>query len=90
MKSAYLVGVVMAVIATGCATPPQTAQARLASDAARTAALKEHCVDSGSRIKRADDAGACSMAGRAYSKEELDSTGATSPSDALNHLDPRL
>ncbi len=91
MKRAFLFGVLVAAMATGCATRPQTAQTRLAAESARAAALKEICVqDTGTRIKRPPDKASCMQPGRSYSKDELDRTGANSIGEALERLDPRL
>jgi hypothetical protein len=91
MKSTLLLGALVAAVATGCATQPQTSETRLAAESTRTAALREHCVrDTGTRIKRPPDEVACIRPGRSYSKEEIDSTGAISLAEALHRLDPSL
>ncbi|HEV7715949.1 MAG TPA: hypothetical protein VGO53_10155 [Steroidobacteraceae bacterium] len=91
MKRAFLFGVVVAALAAGCATQPQTADARLASESAKAAALKAQCPqDTGSRIKRQPGDEPCLQPGRAYSHEDLERTGANTPGEALRRLDPRL
>ena len=91
MKRTIFFSVLVAAMATGCSTQPQTPDARLAAESAKAAALKEQCPqDTGSRIKRPPDQASCMQPGSTYSKEDLDRTGAISAGEALKELDPRL
>ncbi len=55
----------------------------------RSARLNRFCPDAtASRIKRTR--GTCSSPGRVYTRDDLDSTGATSAGEALSKLDPSI
>ena len=72
----------------GCATP--TPRAMNTPDAAPTAqAASLHCLKTGSRIVQKDNECA-NVSGRAYSRDDIDRTGAFTVSEALRRLDPSV
>ena len=55
------------------------------------AGKNSNCIqETGTRIKRRDGNGCNGLAGRSYSKEDIDSTGASDAGDALRLLDPSI
>lgn len=74
---------VLAMLA-GCAT---TSAPRLASSSEAANAHTAPCLTTGTRIIHKE--GECSnAAGRVYTKDDLDRTGAFTPAEALMMLDP--
>jgi hypothetical protein len=68
----------------GCAAAPETA---LDSSTAQSAARE--CLTTGSRIVSKEHQ-CTNAAGRTYSQDELEATGATSTAEALERVDPRI
>ncbi len=91
MARHLILGVIVAVVASGCA-----AAQRSPADS-RVANLKSakdpdmHCVvDTASRIKRPADKPCSATPGTSYSHQELEDTGRIDAGDALRQLDPRI
>lgn len=80
------------------ASPPETGAAATPGGEAEEVAEPEavskvdrHCLrETGSRIKRKGKDGCLPLAGRSYSKDDLDSTGAATVAEALERLDPAI
>lgn len=75
------------------AVSPDAAAAEEAEAAKPDAARKDNRIclrETGSRIKRKDKDSCLPLAGRSYSKEDLDSTGAATVGEALSRLDPAI
>jgi hypothetical protein len=90
MKCTLWIGLmVVAGVTAGCAT--DVADQKFASNASRETQAQAYCVrDTGSRIKVKEGECRNGAAGRTYSREELETTGAMTPGEALKKLDPRL
>lgn len=79
--------------ASDVAVEPDAAAAKEAEAAKPDAARKDerHCLrETGSRIKRKDQNACLPLAGRSYSRDDLDSTGAVTAGEALSRLDPAI
>lgn len=62
-----------------------------ADDAVKVAKDDRNCIrHTGSRIKTKDKDRCLPVAGRSYSREDIDATGATDVADALSRLDPAI
>lgn len=75
------------------AAEPQVASAEStqAGKAEEVRKADRNCLrETGSRIKRKDKGGCLPLAGRTYSKDDLDGTGAVTVADALERLDPAI
>jgi hypothetical protein len=92
MKSLWALGISAALIVSGlsgCATN-RSADQNLAKNVTAAPTAKDYCIkETGTRIKPKE--GECvGAAGRTYSRDELDRTGAFSAAEALRKLDPAL
>jgi len=88
MKGTLAVSMLAAALVAGCAGTPPT-EKRVATNATGSTAAKVQCVqETGSRIQHKP--GECIGPGRSYSRDDLDSTGAFTPAEALKKLDPAL
>ncbi len=93
MSRNWILGVLVAAATFGCATTqnPAVADSRTASNSPDKSAAGPYCVrDTGTYIKRKDDAPCRNQAGRSYSQQELESTGKLSTADALRQVDPTI
>jgi hypothetical protein len=85
MLKSLLIAATAAGLLAACATP--SSQPDLAREAA--AAPRLNCLTTGTRIRLKD--GECAnSAGRVYTKDDLDRTGAITTEEALRLLDPSL
>jgi hypothetical protein len=82
MYKSLLPGACVLALLAGCATAPRNPAPVKAANANATL----NCPATGSRVA----VGTCGMAGRSYSGEQLERTGATDPAHALSLLDPSI
>jgi hypothetical protein len=89
MKRTLAVSLLAAALAlaAGCATTPP-AERQVAASATKPASTALCVQETGSRIKQKP--GECIGAGRTYSQEDLERTGAFTSAEALEKLDPGL
>lgn len=95
LMTALLAGVMPAALAQTAAAEPEVAPAGQPADATQAPVSERYCVrDTGSRIvARHNTKGKkqCNgLAGRAYTREDLDRTGHFNIADALRSLDPAV
>lgn len=84
MLKPLLIATVAAGLLAACATPQSRPDL-----ASRTAGPRQNCLTTGTRIALKE--GQCvSAAGRVYTKDDLDQTGAITTAEALQRLDPAL
>jgi len=84
MWKALFLGTCTAALLAGCAAAPR-APDTIVSSTAR--APRFNCLTTGTRITLKE--GECSnVAGRVFSQDDLQRTGATNPAEALRLLDP--
>jgi hypothetical protein len=87
-KSALFAATFTLLIA-GCTTTPETATEQVPSFTERVPSGIHNCLTTGTHIQ-SRERGCAYAAGRSYSKEEVDSTGATNAAAALRALDPTI
>jgi hypothetical protein len=86
MLKALLLGTVTAGLLAACAATPPASDKAIADRTAATAPRSD-CLTTGTRIPLKD--GECAnVAGRVYSQDDLERTGAMNPAEALRRLDP--
>lgn len=95
LLTALLAGVVPAVLAQAAPAEPAAAPATQVADATQEPLSDRYCLrETGSRIVARQNAKGqkrCNaMAGRAYTREDLDRTGQVNIADALRMLDPAV
>jgi hypothetical protein len=85
MLKALLLGTFTAGLLAACAATPPTPDTVVGRTAAT--APRFNCLTTGTRIPLKD--GECAnVAGRAYTQDDLQRTGAIDPAEALRRLDP--
>lgn len=95
LMTALLAGVMPVALAQTATAAPEAVPATQTADAAQAPLSERHCLrDTGSRIVARNNAKGqkqCNgLAGRAYTREDLDRTGHLNIADALRTLDPAV
>jgi non-ribosomal peptide synthetase component E (peptide arylation enzyme) len=80
----------VAGLAAGCASTTQPSDKAVAANNAAAKEQPFNCVrDTGTRVKRTDDQ-CVNVAGRSWSKDDIDRTGQVNTAEALRQLDPTI
>lgn len=81
----------IALLATSASVAAERAAAEAEGDVSAESRESSHCLrETGSRIKPSKDQPCINAAGRAYTREDIDRTGATTTAEALRQLSPSV